>query len=263
MSGFKSINWSPVDYVNSSALAREVGEEMLARLDWLTLNPSCMVDLGCGTGELGAKLQLKYPEAQLISIDNSDTMLTYAKQQPIFVGGVGADAVALPLRTQSVDLLFTNLMLPWCADLKAVLRECRRVLKPEGVFMFSALGPDTIKEWQTCLQLADMPFLFDMHDVGDLMLQEKFADPVLDVNYYTLTYRDATRLVQELHDTGMLSVDAVMPALNEMPSAIDGVWHTTYEVIYGHAFAPSAGDEFAASSDGVVRIPLAHLRRRR
>src|SRR5262245_59206428 len=101
MSFSKNMIWSPIDYKDVSVLAREVGNEMLSRLVWVTLKPSVILDLGCGTGEFSSLLQARYPEAQVIPLDLSQQMIEYAKQHSVQSLCVCADSSELPLRDQS------------------------------------------------------------------------------------------------------------------------------------------------------------------
>lgn len=253
----KNISWSPVEYAKASVLAREVGEEMLSRLEWVTLKPRMIIDLGCGTGEMSGKLQERYQNAHVIAVDLSEEMIRHAKQHETKHSYLCADAAALPFPNQSVDLLFANLLFPWQEDIQSLLRECRRVLRPEGLLMFTALGPDTLREIIPDVHSHIVPGFMDMHDAGDLLLQLKFADPVLDVNYYTLSYREQAHMLRELQVTGMLHEIKN----TNIPAKEDGKWEVTYEVIFAHAFVPSESEEVTASEDGIVRIPLSSLRR--
>ena len=86
-----------------------------------------------------------------------------------------ADAEKLPLRNQTVDLIFANFLLPWHNDFTVLLREWKRVLRPDGLLMLTALGPDTLREWRGTFAEAHLPLLVDMHDIGDVLLQEGFC----------------------------------------------------------------------------------------
>src|SRR5689334_546182 len=100
MSGSKNINWSPIDYKNASVLAREVGDEIFSRLEWITLQPKVVLDAGCGTGELSARLQKHYPQAQIIALDSAKQMIEYAKAHTSQISCMCADAGKLPLQDQ-------------------------------------------------------------------------------------------------------------------------------------------------------------------
>lgn len=253
------MQWSPVDYANASVLARKVGEEMLSRLQWMTLKPQVVVDLGCGTGEMGARLQEYYPSASIVSLDLAMPMAEYASAKQL--SAVCADAACLPLPDQSVDLLFANFLFPWQENREAALKEWRRVLRPDGMLMLSALGPGTFGQWQTIFSGETWPELMDMHDIGDMILQQAFADPVLDINHYTVTYRESATLAAELQASGMLMTLPACFEQDRLPQE-DGRYEITYEVVFAHAFAPPHSDTVAAAADGTVQIPLAHLRRR-
>ncbi|MBX3709849.1 MAG: methyltransferase domain-containing protein [Gammaproteobacteria bacterium] len=262
MSFFNNIVWSPIDYAEASVVAHEASEEMFSRLSWMTLKPQIILEAGCGTGEASARLQTYYPNSRVLAVDLAESMIQYAHAYSSGFSCLCANAEKLPLPNQSIDLIFANLLLPWHANLPILFQEWRRVLSPEGVVMMSALGPDTLKEYRMGLHNDAMPSLVDMHDLGDLLLQHGFVDPVLDVNYYTLTYKDTTRLLKELQASGMLCAKYTSIDLNDAALTEEGTWPVTYEVVFAHAFAPADMDTVATAADGVVRIPLANLRRR-
>ncbi len=226
---------------------------MLSRLDWMVIKPSMIVDVGCGTGELAKLLQERYPQAQVVAIDTSAEMLSTAQKL-----GVKEcrqeEASKLSLPDHSVDLLCANFLLPWVEDWASCLKEWRRVLAPNGILMVSILGVGTLPALQNLLPKEALPRLFDMHDLGDEMVKAGFADPVLDAGRFPVRYRDKQRMQQELHASGLLHSSFELPDIS---------LEVIYEVVHGHAFAPMPSSEFKADEDGMVRVPLAHLRRRR
>ena len=129
---------------------------------------------------------------------------------------VAADAAALPFPLPARDMLFSSLMLQWCNDPDAVFRECRRVLRPGGVLTFTSLGPDTLKELRRSWDAADpghahVNAFIDMHDLGDALTRAGFAEPVLDVERYTLTYAAAIDLMRDLKTIGAHNANAGRP----------------------------------------------------
>ena len=261
MSFQKEFQLVPENYAQSAALADHVGEQMLGRLDWVTLNPDVIVDMGCGVGYCAQQLKEKYPQARVFAVDTAYPMLKYASQQAENIGWTCADVFTLPLADHSVDLIFANLVLPWCDDVEKIFREWRRVLRPEGLLMFTSLGPDTLKAWRELLADKTLPHLVDMHIYGDALTKTRFADPVLDVDYFTLSYREAGKLFFELQTTGMILPGDYPDVIAHMQNAPE--WQAAYEVIFGHAWGPAVSVDHVADEFGEVRIPLAHLRRRR
>src|SRR3984957_6336118 len=131
-------------YDAAAGLHAEVRENLLQRLQLVTLVPRVVLDAGAGTGLGSRALKRRYPKAQVVALDSSRQMLQVAGKQQSWLRPferVCADAQALPLRDGSVDLIVSNLMLQWC-DPDAIFTEFRRVLRPGGLLSFSAFGPD-------------------------------------------------------------------------------------------------------------------------
>jgi malonyl-CoA O-methyltransferase len=256
------MNIAPAHYAAAALLANTIGQEMLARLDWVALKPEVVLDVGCGTGFFTQALQQRYPDAQVLGVDTAYPMLQAAQQQVVNATCICADAYALPLADQSVDLIFANLLLPWCNDLEKLMREWRRVLRKDGLLVFTSFGPDTLRVWREELGNLMLPNFVDMHLVGDVLTKSFFADPVLDVDYFTLTYRNSADLFRELHHGGILLTDEFTLVNPAAGLTEEGIYPAAFEVVYGHAFAPDVMVDQVADAMGVVSIPLSRLRRR-
>lgn len=267
-------------YDESAVLAERVRAELMRRLDWIAFTPEAVLDLGCGTGHGAAALASRWPRARVLAVDVSPGMLTQAGRQreASRFERVCADAEWLPLPPGSVDLLFCNLVLPWCEDLDAVFTEFVRVLRPRGLATFSTFGPDTLMELRAAWAEADdashvHPFT-DMHDIGDGLVRAGFAEPVLDVSRFTLTYPDVHILMGELKATGAQNATSARSRgltgrdrLRTVEHAYEGfrrhgVLPASYEIVFGHAWGPL---ETSARRDGSTEfaIPAAAIRRRR
>lgn len=220
-------------------LAQEMGKQMLERLELMTLQPKVIVNLGCDTKFAADLLKKRYPEAEIID---------------------GAEAEMLPLIDHSVDLIFANLFLPWCKHLNNVFREWKRILRPEGLLLFSSFGPDTLVQLRQNYANSLLLNLVDMHNLGDELTQARFSDPVLDVEYITVTYRDLKKLTQELQAAKALVKEV---EIVEIEADSQGVFPLTYEIVYGHAWGPNIDVDHTADEAGIVKIPLSHLRRKK
>lgn len=251
---FNDIVWSP-NHDEVAVVAHVAADELLSRLDFMTLQPKRILEVGCGTGKVSQALKVRYPNAEVIAIDLSEAMLQFAKK-----AGDGrvvhllADASTLPFKNETFDLIVANFLSPWHDAISSLLKEWQRLLRAEGLLMLSALGPDTLKGIAASQLL---PTIIDMHEIGDLLLQVGFADPVLDVNYYTVTYRDKEKMLNELKATHMISGES---DISQALPVIDGKWQVIYEVVYAHTFNPEKKSAFSSEQDGTVRIPLTHLR---
>ncbi|MBE0485535.1 malonyl-ACP O-methyltransferase BioC [Marinobacter sp.] len=142
-------------YDSASRLQKSMGDTMLARIP-AELNHGIVLDLGCGTGWFTRKLAERYPDAGITGADLAPGMLAQAKTAGSdAVTWLNADAEQLPLADQSVDLIFSNLMIQWSPRPEVVLAECRRVMKPGGFLAVSTLLDGTLRELKQAWAKAD------------------------------------------------------------------------------------------------------------
>lgn len=248
--------FTPGDYERAAAVAQEAEKEMLSRLQWVTLQPKTILEVGCGTGSGTKQLRAYYPNADIYSTDIVNPMLKYIIKQSIHCYPIQADTYQLPFKTHSIDLLVANFLLPWCHDIKKIFAEWRRVLQPQGLLMFTSLGPDTMKNLQHELGNFMLPNLIDMHDIGDALLKEKFTGPVMDTEYITLNFDDANKMLNELQASEML-INEILPQISHENVTVD------FEIIYGHAWGAPITVHNVANEEGVVKIPIEQLRNRK
>lgn len=245
-------------YDANAVLQREIGARLLERLDLIKMQPDTVLDIGCGTGMISEHLLKRYKKARVIGVDLALNMVKKTRQRGGWFRkpqGVCADAARLPFQPQCTDMLISNLMLQWCNDLPAVFSDWVQVLKPNGLLMFASFGPDTLKElrasWGQVDGFTHASHFADMHDVGDALLQAGFRDPVMDMETITLTYADVRGLLRDLKGigannategrnhglTGKARLQAFLQAYEYFRQE-GGLYPATYEVVYGHAWAP-------------------------
>ena len=263
-------------YDEVAVLQREIGRRMLERLDYVRLEPRVVLDAGCGTAVTTAELARRYPQAEVVALDFAHGMLRHASGQggwaraPQWVCG---DVEGLPLAGQSVDLVHSNAVLQWSTDLARTFAEFLRVLRPGGLLMFSTFGPDTLRELRAAWAQVDgdshVSAFPDMHDVGDLLVETRFAEPVMDCERLTVTYATVDDLMRDLkllgaHNvttgrarglTGRQRIAAMRAAYERFRT--DGRLPATYEVVYGHAWGPAQRE----LGDGVTIVPLSTITR--
>jgi malonyl-CoA O-methyltransferase len=282
----RSFNRAALSYDNAAVLQRRVADELIQRLAVVRKVPQTVLDAGCGTGYLTARLARRYRRAHVIGLDLSTGMAQRARRRRLSVWSrlglsagrtsfVAADAESLPVPERAVDFVVSNLTVQWC-DPQQVFAEFLRVLKPGGLLMFSTFGPDTLRELRSAWREADAGVhvhdFIDMHDLGDMLVRAGFADPVMDVERLTLTYPGVRNVLLDLKHIGAHNA-APDRARGLMPKGRytrflrayeqyrrDGAVPATYEVVYGHAWAP---EKIRRPDVLPATIPLASIRRNR
>lgn len=268
-----------VGYDAVAVLQAEIRRRLLQRLELFRIAPQRILDAGCGTGHAARALLRRYRGSSLVALDIAPGMLRATRRQRPWLrrlDAVCADAAALPLADGSVDLVFSNLVLQWCNEPDRVFVEFRRVLRPGGLAIFTSFGPDTLKELRTAWNATDgythVSRFIDMHDLGDALLRAGLGEPVMDMEHFTLSYQSVRELMRDLKAMGAHNATAGRPRgltgrgrLAAVEAAYeasrrDGRLPSTWEVIYGHAWAGPARNQDRERGD--VTVPLSRLGRR-
>jgi len=278
-------------YDGAAVLQREVGQRMAERLGVVRMQPGAILDAGCGTGAALGELHARYPDARLIGLDLALNMTLAARDRSMVAARsarsllgrvlgslapardlrpwcVCGDIASLPIKTASIDLIWSNLTLQWLGDPQKAFVEFRRALRVGGLLSFTTFGPDTLKELREAFLAADRAThvgrFIDMHDIGDMLVHAGFADPVMDMETLTLTYGDAIDLMRDLKAIGAHNITAGRPRgmmgrqrWRRMLAALeatrrDGRLPASFEVVYGHAWKP----EPRVTDDGraIIRV---------
>lgn len=285
----------PERVAESTFLRREIATRMHERLDLIKIVPQQILDVGCGEGADLTLLQKHFPEARVLGIDASPAMLAVARgEQQVASSALNrmlkkwlpakanaaaeagislacGDFAALPLNVKAVDIIWSNLALHWHPQPDRVFAEWRRVLRLNGLLMFSCFGPDTFKEVRAAFAAVDdLPHglsFVDMHDFGDMLTGSGFSTPVMDMENITVTYKTTDKLLADVRAwggnplstrrRGIMGRAAWARVLRELESLRrpDGTIPLSFEIIYGHAFRPAPRfkrpDEMAAPAGSV------------
>ncbi|AFJ86968.1 Biotin synthesis protein BioC [Burkholderia sp. KJ006] len=276
-------------------LPREIAQRMNERLEYIKVSPAAVLDAGCGPGDDLPALRARFPEAPVFGVDLSGAMLARAGQREVeqtswrrwlpaslgrALGQRGArvaqaDFSVLPFAAGAFDLIWSNLALHWHSRPDTVFPEWQRVLRVNGLLMFSTLGPDTLRELRAACADAEAALgiappaarvidFVDMHDLGDMLVESGFEIPVMDQEVLTVTYKTPDSLLADVRRWGAYPFERVAPqratrrfraALCEALEArrrADGTIALTFEVIYGHAW--KAVPRTTADGHGIVRI---------
>jgi malonyl-CoA O-methyltransferase len=238
----------------------EVARRLAERLALIRMQPRSVVDWWSFNGASQPLLRQAYARARMLRVEADAQLLRRGRTGTTAPGwwprrrAAPETAWAAPHEVPAggADLLWSNMMLHWAVDPQAEMQLWQRALAVDGFVMFSTLGPGSLsglrESYARCgWPAAHAPFV-DMHDLGDMLLQCGFADPVMDQEVLTLTWPDAHALLSELRALGGNADpqraaglrtprwrDALRGELQALQGA-DGRLRLDFEIVYGHAF---------------------------
>jgi NADH dehydrogenase [ubiquinone] 1 alpha subcomplex assembly factor 5 len=246
---------SAVDFLHE-----EIGERLLDRLDLVNREFAEMLDLGARNGALAGRLAQRPGTKRVVMAEPAIEPLVGASGER-----VAADPELAPFRDASFDLVVSNLVLHWTADLPGALVQLRRVLRPDRLLLAAMLGGRTLVELRTALFEAELegeggvsPRVSPSVELGDaaaLLTRAGYALPVADSETITVTYPDLLALMRDLRGMGetnalaarrrqfMRRATLARAALiyAERFAEPDGRIPATFEVLYLCGWSPHPG----------------------
>jgi malonyl-CoA O-methyltransferase len=238
----------------------EVARRMADKLQVILHQPERVVDWWSALGAGAQLLAQAYPKAQRTLVEPDAAWAARSLElarRPWWSAGrwtggtvevVTADAPIAP----GAGLVWANMMLHAIVDPTVLIERWQGLLRADGFVMFSCLGPGTLRELRTVYgELgwpAPTPGFIDMHDLGDMLVQAGFADPVMDQETLTLRWSTPRALLEELRSLGGNTAPDRFVGLRtprwrarledalERRAAPDGSIGLSFEVAYGHAF---------------------------
>jgi malonyl-CoA O-methyltransferase len=239
-------------------LHEEVARRMAQRLPVIRHRPKRVLNWQAAISGSAKVLARAYPKAQIVSQGVPQAPVPRAWWR-LGLQAASATAGRAGGAQAAADLVWANMALHFDADPPSLMQAWKRALAPEGFLMFSTLGPGSLREVQKVFDSrgwgpAFAPFV-DMHDLGDMLVNAGFADPVMDQEILSLHWADAQAMLNELRTWGgNAAVDRfaglrargwksrLEQALQTQLANLDGRPMLQLELVYGHAFqaAPRA-----------------------
>jgi malonyl-CoA O-methyltransferase len=237
----------------------EVARRMAQRLEIIKLQPELVIDWWSSLGAGAELLRHAYPKARQIAVEPDALWARRARAaqstQRWWSRWLSAPPPALTPDDElpaTAQLVWANMMLHAVVDPPALFERWQRLLRIDGFVMFSCLGPGTLGELRSLYArfgwAPPTPGFVDMHDLGDMLVQAGFADPVMDQETLTLQYETPRALLDELRSLGGNTAPDRFAGLRtprwrarllrelEGLRGRDGKLELSFEVAYGHAF---------------------------
>ena len=173
------------------------------------------------------------------------------------------DTETLALKPAAYDLIVHAMSLHWSNDAVGQLIQCRRALKPDGLFICAMPGGQTLQELRACLGQAEVAVtgglspriapMAELRDVGNLLQRAGLALPVADTDSLHVSYRNAFHLMRDLQSMGEANAldgrlrkptrravfDQANTLYHQHFATDDGRIPATFELIYLTGWAPS------------------------
>ena len=253
----------------------EVARRMAERLPLIRKQPARVLDWWSLTGASRDALAAAYPKAEIVAVEpEAPADAPPPWWSPKRWTGPRAPAVVAESEVPpgSADLVWANMMLHGAADPQAVMAAWHRALAVDGFLMFSTFGSGTLERlaWLYRREGWAAPYapFVDMHDLGDMLIEAGFADPVMDQQTITLNWSDAGAAIAELRSLGGNVAASRHPGLRtprwrrrlEAALAADAAPgdrpSLAFEIVFGHAFRPAPRPRVAPQTT----VPLDDLR---
>lgn len=172
------------------------------------------------------------------------------------------DGELLNLKPETYDLVIHAMSLHWANDFVGQLIQCRRALKPDGLFLGACFGGETLTELRVALAEAEVAIagglsprvapMGEIRDLGALLQRADFAMPVADTATKTVTYANMQGLVTDLRLMGETNAqtarhksfapralfETASQIYNEAFATRDGRIAATFEMIFLTGWAP-------------------------
>lgn len=191
-------------------LMRTVAEDLADRLAMIQRTFATGIDLGGHSGHIGDMLRQSGKVEHVFRGDLFEADPNLPAPDFIF------DDALPPLKDASVGLIVSALSLQLVNDLPGTLVQVRRALLPDGLFLATLPGADTLFELRDVLMRAELelcegaaprvgPFA-DVRELGALLQRAGFALPVTDLDRLTVRYDSLFDLMVDLRAMGATSV---------------------------------------------------------
>lgn len=216
----KSFSDAAKVYDSVAKFQQQVGRKLLKYLPKQSANR--LIDLGAGTGFFSSAIHQHYPGADLIELDISDHMLaqsrerrSHSKASDGLTLQVQADFEALPVRSNSIDILYSNLSLQWCHRPEQLFADLFRSVTAGGSVIFTTLLDGSLYELKQAWSSVDAAVHVNPFDqperLKEAIEQSGFVIGRWDINDEVQGFDTLAELIRSVKDIGAHNMNANRP----------------------------------------------------
>jgi malonyl-CoA O-methyltransferase len=213
----KRFNRAAKTYDEFALVQRRMAHRIISTLKEKFPHADRILEIGAGTGYFTQLLANSYPKSRITAIDYAEKMIEYARKKVIAPNPVDfilADAERIKdlFDQESFDLVVSNATFHWFASPEQILCQCRQLLKPGGLLLFSTFGPDTFLELRSQFERVEMEMGLEPANHGlalrssmewhHLVYQSSFQEIQVDESWMRCHYHDCRDFLQSIKATG-------------------------------------------------------------
>jgi len=188
-------SWQPSLYLEFEKERTQPSIDLVGRIDIDT--PTRIIDIGCGPGNSTCVLRSRWPMADIIGLDNSNSMLEKAKVSHPDMKWVLANAADDLSYLGTFDIVFSNAAIQWIPNQQSLLQRLFAMLNRDGILAIQVPYVEhmplhvalvqlaTSNKWQGRFETMRSPY--SMHSVQFYynILRELSSDfEIWETNYY-------------------------------------------------------------------------------
>jgi len=253
MAGYRrDMSWDPDQYLRFADHRSRPGLELIARVP--DNEPSYVVDLGCGTGNLTAVLAERWPDAEVVGIDSSPEMIERAStDHPSIQWNVGDIDTWLPDRP--VDVIYSNATLHWLDAHHLLFPRLRGHLSNVGVLAVQMPDNWNAPTHQVPASILDGGFW--RPEARDALMRDRLSSPSEYLEWAQPAQVDMWRTTyfQQMHGDDPVWAWVTGSLLRPVLAAFDDVERERFSSVCKRRYR----EEYRMAADGTTVVPFSRL----
>ncbi len=237
-------------------IRQAVATEMDSRLAAVRIKPQHIVLMGADFFTSPYLLGQRYPKASLLEIEPDLGFLQASqrigKKSKGLWGAIRGKILsqkqqafdeALP--ASSAAMLWSSLNIHAHTDIKASLQNWAQILNTEGMVFMATFGPDSLQELLPLLHEQSISVnrekLWDMHDIGDILLANGFMQAITDMSKLVISYQNPDNFWEDMSTLRLFDAFQIQAPVAHYEKLITEaiaqrqLTHITLEIVYAHA----------------------------
>ena len=177
--------WDVNRYITQHDFVTNYGYDVIDLL--APIAKEVILDLGCGNGELSAKIAEQCH--RVYGIDFAQSMIDQAKRDYPHIDFAQHDGERVfPFTDHIFDAVFSNAALHWMHNAEAVIQNIKRVLKPEGRFVFEMGGKGNVDQVLKAINIATTEFGVSEFNAFNYYPSVSEYSALLEANGFRVTF---------------------------------------------------------------------------